>query len=190
MRIPGVLQRIAVCYLIVSLIYLHTSWRQQDLDRIRDRRVGEAEERYRRHDQAEREDQQRAREDLIVNVTRDAGRDPLGKSNGYCDTDDEKEEGEDVISRRNAVPLGVLQRPIDRRPRTRIVDEHHPRDRHPAEDVEGYKPLLICSGHLSTRAEMQKEHETPKTPFREVSRISRAIPYQPFRSRVPVICAV
>jgi len=29
MRIPGVLQRIAVCYLIVSLIYLHTSWRQQ-----------------------------------------------------------------------------------------------------------------------------------------------------------------
>ncbi|HQU92061.1 MAG TPA: DUF5009 domain-containing protein [Pyrinomonadaceae bacterium] len=29
MRIMGVLQRIAVCYLIVSLIYLHTSWRQQ-----------------------------------------------------------------------------------------------------------------------------------------------------------------
>lgn len=29
MRIPGVLQRIAVCYLIVSLVYLHTSWRQQ-----------------------------------------------------------------------------------------------------------------------------------------------------------------
>ena len=31
MRIPGVLQRIAVCYLIVSLIFLHTSWRQQVL---------------------------------------------------------------------------------------------------------------------------------------------------------------
>ena len=29
MRIPGVLQRIAVCYLIVSLIFLHTNWRQQ-----------------------------------------------------------------------------------------------------------------------------------------------------------------
>jgi predicted acyltransferase len=29
MRIPGVLQRIAVCYLITSLVYLHTSWRQQ-----------------------------------------------------------------------------------------------------------------------------------------------------------------
>lgn len=29
MRIPGVLQRIAVCYLIVSLIYLHTGWKQQ-----------------------------------------------------------------------------------------------------------------------------------------------------------------
>jgi predicted acyltransferase len=29
MRIPGVLQRIAICYLVVSLIYLHTSWRQQ-----------------------------------------------------------------------------------------------------------------------------------------------------------------
>jgi predicted acyltransferase len=29
MRIPGVLQRIAVCYLIVSLIFLHTSWKQQ-----------------------------------------------------------------------------------------------------------------------------------------------------------------
>ena len=29
MRIMGVLQRIAVCYLIVSLIYLHTNWKQQ-----------------------------------------------------------------------------------------------------------------------------------------------------------------
>jgi predicted acyltransferase len=29
MRIPGVLQRIAVCYLIVSLLYLHTTWKQQ-----------------------------------------------------------------------------------------------------------------------------------------------------------------
>lgn len=31
MRIPGVLQRIAVCYLIVSIIYIHTSWKQQVL---------------------------------------------------------------------------------------------------------------------------------------------------------------
>jgi predicted acyltransferase len=31
MRIPGVLQRIAVCYLIVSLLFLHTSWKQQTL---------------------------------------------------------------------------------------------------------------------------------------------------------------
>ncbi len=29
MRIPGVLQRIAVCYLFVALIYLHTNWKQQ-----------------------------------------------------------------------------------------------------------------------------------------------------------------
>jgi predicted acyltransferase len=29
MRIPGVLQRIAICYLAVSLIYLHTNWKQQ-----------------------------------------------------------------------------------------------------------------------------------------------------------------
>ncbi|MBX3245263.1 MAG: DUF5009 domain-containing protein [Acidobacteria bacterium] len=29
MRIPGVLQRIAVCYLIASLIYLHTGWVKQ-----------------------------------------------------------------------------------------------------------------------------------------------------------------
>ncbi len=29
LRIPGVLQRIAVCYLIASLIFLHTSWKQQ-----------------------------------------------------------------------------------------------------------------------------------------------------------------
>ena len=29
MRIPGVLQRIAICYLVVALIYLHTNWRQQ-----------------------------------------------------------------------------------------------------------------------------------------------------------------
>lgn len=31
MRIPGVLQRIAVCYLVVSLIYLHFSWKQQSI---------------------------------------------------------------------------------------------------------------------------------------------------------------
>ena len=29
MRIPGVLQRIAICYLVVSLIYIHTTWKQQ-----------------------------------------------------------------------------------------------------------------------------------------------------------------
>lgn len=29
MRIPGVLQRIAICYLIVSIIFLHTNWKQQ-----------------------------------------------------------------------------------------------------------------------------------------------------------------
>ena len=29
LRIPGVLQRIAVCYLIVSVIFLHTNWKQQ-----------------------------------------------------------------------------------------------------------------------------------------------------------------
>ena len=31
MRIPGVLQRIAVCYLVVSLIYLHTNWKEQGI---------------------------------------------------------------------------------------------------------------------------------------------------------------
>jgi len=29
MRIPGVLQRIAVCYLITAVIFLHTNWKQQ-----------------------------------------------------------------------------------------------------------------------------------------------------------------
>ena len=31
LRIPGVLQRIAVCYLIASLIFIHTNWRQQTI---------------------------------------------------------------------------------------------------------------------------------------------------------------
>lgn len=31
MRIPGVLQRIAVCYLVVSLVYLNTNWKQQSI---------------------------------------------------------------------------------------------------------------------------------------------------------------
>src|SRR5215204_1587729 len=31
MRIPGVLPRIAVCYLVVALIYLHTNWKQQSI---------------------------------------------------------------------------------------------------------------------------------------------------------------
>ena len=29
LRIPGVLQRIAVCYLVVSLVFIHTNWKQQ-----------------------------------------------------------------------------------------------------------------------------------------------------------------
>ena len=31
LRIPGVLQRIAVCYLFASLIFLHTNWKQQTI---------------------------------------------------------------------------------------------------------------------------------------------------------------
>lgn len=31
LRIPGVLQRIAFCYLIATLIYLHTNWKQQTI---------------------------------------------------------------------------------------------------------------------------------------------------------------
>lgn len=31
LRIPGVLQRIAVCYLVASLVFLHTNWRQQSI---------------------------------------------------------------------------------------------------------------------------------------------------------------
>jgi len=31
MRIPGVLQRIAICYLVVSIIFLHTNWKQQSM---------------------------------------------------------------------------------------------------------------------------------------------------------------
>jgi predicted acyltransferase len=31
LRIPGVLQRIAVCYLVVSIIFLHTNWKQQTI---------------------------------------------------------------------------------------------------------------------------------------------------------------
>lgn len=31
LRIPGVLQRIAVCFLITSLIFLHTNWKQQSI---------------------------------------------------------------------------------------------------------------------------------------------------------------
>lgn len=31
LRIPGVLQRIAVCYLVASLIFIHTNWKQQTI---------------------------------------------------------------------------------------------------------------------------------------------------------------
>lgn len=31
LRIPGVLQRIAICYAVVSVIFLHTNWKQQTL---------------------------------------------------------------------------------------------------------------------------------------------------------------
>jgi predicted acyltransferase len=31
LRIPGVLQRIAVCYLVVSLVFIHTNWKQQTI---------------------------------------------------------------------------------------------------------------------------------------------------------------
>jgi hypothetical protein len=37
------------------------------------------------------------------------------------DADDEEKEREDQVGRRPAMPLGMLQRPVDRRPRTGLL---------------------------------------------------------------------
>ena len=46
-----------------------------------------------------------------------------------------KKEREDVIGRRYAVPFGMPERAVDRRPRSWIIHQHHSGNGHSTEDV-------------------------------------------------------
>src|SRR4051812_37933941 len=59
------------------------------------------------------------------------------------DADDEKKKWKNQIRRRPAIPLGVLERRINRRPRPRIVHEEHSGDRQSAEHIEREQPLPL-----------------------------------------------
>ena len=57
------------------------------------------------------------------------------------DAHDEEEKREDQVRRRPPVPAGMLQRRIDRRPASRIVDQQHASDGQPSEHIERHQPL-------------------------------------------------
>ena len=80
--------------------------------------------------EAEEEDQRAAPEDLAADrALVVAARSARGERELRRDADDEKKERKDQVGRRPSVPLGVLERRIDRAPRARIVDEQHGRRR-------------------------------------------------------------
>src|SRR6185437_4166772 len=55
--------------------------------------------------------------------------------------DDEQEVREDQVGGRPPVPVGVLQRRIDRAPGAGVVDEQHSGDGETAKDIEREQPL-------------------------------------------------
>src|SRR5713101_8175969 len=57
----------------------------------------------------------------------------------------EEKEWENQISWRPSIPLSVLERPIDMRPRAGIVDEHHAGDCETAKDVERDQAIALLS---------------------------------------------
>ena len=80
--------------------------------------------------QTETKNDRRAFEHLEVQVAFDCALfDTTRESEGDRHADDEKKERKDEIGRRPAMPLRVLERPVDAGPSAGIVYEHHARDR-------------------------------------------------------------
>src|ERR1051326_6597257 len=75
-----------------------------------------------------------------------AALDSFPKGQRYCHADDEQEKRKDQICRRPAIPFRMFQRPIDMRPRTGIVNQHHTRDGDAAEDIERNQTIAL-RGH-------------------------------------------
>src|SRR6266496_4891535 len=94
-------------------------------------------EREPRHQEAEEKNYRAASQDLFykhrVGIAASA---PCvcRKMSGYAD--DEKEKRKDQISRRPSIPWCMLERRIDRAPRSRIVDEQHSGDRDSAKYIQ------------------------------------------------------
>ena len=106
-------------------------------------RIREAEIRKAVEKQAHRENDQRAPDDLQIEIALGCRRFPnrLRERERDRHADDEKEKRKDEIGRRPAVPFRVFERPVDVFPRARIVYQDHPGDRDPAKDVERYEAL-------------------------------------------------
>ncbi len=74
------------------------------------------------------------------------------------DADDEEEPREDEVRRRPAVPLRVVERPVEVPPVPRVVHEDHPDDRQAAEHVEGGE-ARAGGARLAAREEKEEEEE-------------------------------
>ena len=75
--------------------------------------------------------------------------DALSERQGDRDAYDKKEEGENQIGGCPAVPLSMLQGPIDCCPCAWIIYQHHPGDRHAAKDVERDEAIAALLRHKS-----------------------------------------
>ena len=69
------------------------------------------------------------------------------------DADDEQEPREDEVCRRPAVPLRMVEWPVEMPPVARVVDEHHPDHRQATEHVEGREALLFLDSAMLERVE-------------------------------------
>ena len=89
-------------------------------------------------DEAEREQDERAANDVAPDAARRAA--PARQREGDRGAHREQQKGKDEIGRRPAMPRRVIERRVDRAPRAWGADENHRRDRKAAKHVERIEP--------------------------------------------------
>ncbi len=104
-------------------------------------------ERIERHQPAHDDDRHPAPEGVACEVeTVGALRHALLEREHAGDAHDEQEPREDEVGRRPAVPLRVVERPVEMCPVARVVDEDHPHDGQAAKQVEGCETPAAPAG--------------------------------------------
>src|SRR5688572_24288308 len=86
------------------------------LQNARDAPGSEFKKRKQVQKRADQKNHRRAAQNFQIDVARHAFFDALAQSDGNRDADDKQKERENIIGRRDAVPVGVLERRVNRAP--------------------------------------------------------------------------